>query len=123
MPATKKGIYHNLRESKYVVSNSEITFYFSSEFYLLKFLDGYHENRDKYKKRLGSLLIDSPLNLNVVADICFYQTIEKRGFFVRLLKAKITKDDLYKYALRKMNDKNTLEWGRVNLNSGKDKNK
>lgn len=113
MPVTKKGIYHNLRESKYTVSNSEIVFYFSSEFYLNNFLDGYHDNREKYKKRLGNLLVDSPLNLNVVADICFYQTIEKRGFFVRLLKAKITKDDLYKYALRKMNDKNTLEWGRV----------
>jgi hypothetical protein len=29
------------------------------------------------------------------------------------MKAKISKDDLYKYALRKMNDKTTLEWRRV----------
>jgi hypothetical protein len=116
MPATKKGIYHNLKESKYTVSNSEIVFYFSSEFYLNKFLDGYRENRNKFKKRLGNLLVDSPLNLNVVADICYYQEIEKRGFFVRLMRAKISKDDLYKYALRKMNDRNTLEWERVRKN-------
>lgn len=113
MPATLKGIYHNLKESKYTVSNSEIVFYFSSEFYLKKFLNGYHENRVKFNKRLGNLMVDSPLNLETVADVSFYQTIEKRGFFVRLLNAKITKDDLYKYAMRKMTDKKSMEWGRV----------
>jgi hypothetical protein len=114
MPATAKGIYHNLRESKYAVSNSEIAFYFSSEFYLSKFLGEYQENREKYQKRMKNLLIHSPYNMDIIADITLYQQIEKRGFFVRLKRAKITKDDLYKYALRKMTEKESLGWVKVN---------
>ena len=113
MPATKRGVYHNLRESKYVVSNTEITFSFSSEFVLNKFLNGYQEHRDKYKKRIKTLLEGTPYNLDLVADICFYQEVEKRGFYVKFKKVKLEKDDLYKYALRKMSDKTTLEWVRM----------
>jgi hypothetical protein len=53
MPATKRGVYHNLRESKYAVSNTEIAFFFSSEFVMTKYLIGYQDNRDKYKKENG----------------------------------------------------------------------
>jgi hypothetical protein len=120
MPATTKGIYHNLRESKYVVSNSEITFYFSSKFYLNKFIDGYKEHREKFNSRMENLLKDSPFNVSVLADIKLYKDIEKRGFFVKLLNVKITEDDLNKYALRCMTNKDTLDW--VITQYGKNKN-
>jgi hypothetical protein len=110
MPATKKGIYHNLMESKYVVSNSEITFYFSSRLYRDKFIDGYQNNRETFTNKIERLVSDAPLNMDVLADIQFYKSIEKRGFFARLRKAKISWDDLYKYALRKMNEPNSFEW-------------
>ena len=119
MPATEKGIYHNLRESKYVISNSEITFYFSSKFYLNKFMDGYHNHREEFKKRMNNLLNDSPYNVSVLADIKFYKTIEKRGFFVRLKNAKILEDDLNKYGIRHLTSRDTLEW--VIVSYGKDK--
>jgi hypothetical protein len=112
MPATKRGIYHNLRESKYTVSNSEIVFFFSSEFYLNKFLKEYKENRIDYKKRLKK---DPPLNTDILADIECYEDIEKRGFFARFMRDKISKDDLYKYALRKMLDFQTLDWIRMEV--------
>jgi hypothetical protein len=121
MPATKRGVYHNLRESKYAVSNTEIAFFFSSEFVMTKYLTGYQDNREKYKKRMGSLLKDSPYNLDLVADICFYQEVEKRGFYSKFKNVILKKDDLYKYALRKMSDENTLEW--VIIKNGKNKNK
>ena len=107
MPATKSGIYHNLRESKYTISNTEVVFFFSSEVYLRKFLDRYVENRTKYKKKMGT-----ELNFDTLADIELYNQIETRGFFVRLKRAMITKDDLYKYAVRRMSDKESLEWER-----------
>jgi hypothetical protein len=113
MPATIRGIYHNLRESKYVVSNSEITFYFSSEKYLKKFMDGYLKYRDEFKQRMNKLIDKTPLNMDTLADINYYKSIEKRGFFVRLQRAKIGWDDLYKYALRKMIDRETTQWSRV----------
>jgi hypothetical protein len=49
MPATKRGVYHNLRESEYAVSNTEIAFFFSSEFVMNKYLSGYKDNREKRK--------------------------------------------------------------------------
>jgi hypothetical protein len=121
MPATKRGVYHNLRESKYAVSNTEIAFFFSSEFVMTKYLTGYQDNREKYKKRMGSLLKDTPYNLDLVADICYYQEVEKRGFYSKFKNVILKKDDLYKYALRKMSDENTLEW--VIIKNGKNKNK
>jgi hypothetical protein len=114
MPATKRGVYHNLRESKYAVSNTEIAFFFSSEFVMTKYLTGYQDNREKYKKRMGSLLKDTPYNLDLVADICFYQEVEKRGFYSKFKNVILKKNDLYNYALRKMSDENTLEWVQVN---------
>jgi hypothetical protein len=109
MPATLRGIYHNLRESKYTASNSEAVFFFSSKLYLNKFMDGYRDNRVKLNKRfnVGS---DIPLNFDTLADVLFYEEVEKRGFFVRLKLSPVSFDDLYKYALRKMNDKESLEW-------------
>jgi hypothetical protein len=108
MPITRGGIYHNLRESKYTVSNTEIVFFFSSELYLNKFLREYQKNRDCYRKK-----INNPLNTDILSDIETYEEIEKRGFFARFMRNKISKDDLYKYALRKMTDQESLEWERM----------
>jgi hypothetical protein len=120
MPATAKGIFHNLRESKYVISNSEITFYFSSKFYLNKFMAEYPDHRETFQKRMENLLKDSPFNVNTLADIKLYKDIEKRGFFVKLFNVKITDEELNGYALRCMTNKETLEW--VITSYGKNKN-
>jgi hypothetical protein len=120
MPATAKGIFHNLRESKYVISNSEITFYFSSKFYLNKFMAEYPDHREKFQNRMETLLKDSPFNVNTLADIKLYKDIEKRGFFVKLLNVKITEDELNKYALRCMTNRETLEWVITSYGKNKD---
>jgi Phi-29-like late genes activator (early protein GP4) len=113
MPVTRGGIYHNLRESKYTISNSEIVFFFSSELYLNKFLREYQKNRESYKKFMKRGY--NPLNTDILADIETYEEIEKRGFFVRFKRDKISKEDLYKYALRKMLDSESLNWERMVL--------
>lgn len=109
MPATRKGIYHNLRESKYVISNSEITFYFSSKIIMNKFLDTYKDNRLKYAR-----FKNTPYNTDILADIELYNKVEKRGFFVCFKRAKLNQYDLYKYALRKMVETDSYEWVMVN---------
>lgn len=114
MPATKKGIYHNLKESKYTVSNSEIVFFFSSEFYLNNFLDRYENNRIVFVDKLKRITDENPLNMNVLADIALYKKIEKRGFRSLLKGVEINHDDLYNYALRKMTTLETPEWKRIN---------
>lgn len=111
MPATKSGIYHNLKESKYAISNQEIAFFFSSEFYLTKFMNGYHNNREKFKQKMKEETID--LNFDVLGDILYYKSIEKRGFLVWVKGVEMNWHDLQKYALRKMIEPNTPNWSRM----------
>jgi hypothetical protein len=113
MPPTLRGIYHNLKESEYTISNSEIVFFFSSELYLRKFMEGYKENRIKFIEKLDKITVDNKLNMNTLADITLYKTIEKRGFRAWLKGVDIDWQEIHKYALRKMTEKNTPDWSRI----------
>lgn len=110
MPITKRGVYHNLKESKYVVSNADITFFFSSEHTLNKFMDGYQNNRDYKNKKFKE--IETVLNHDVMFDILFYTHVEKRGFYVWLKGVSITFKELNHYALRMMIEESPV-WERI----------
>jgi Phi-29-like late genes activator (early protein GP4). len=110
MPPTKRGIYHNLKESEYTVSNTEIVFFFSSKVYMDKFLKGYKNNRCSYLSKIDSLSGDIPLNMTTLADITFYKQIEKRGFRAWLKGVDIGWEDIHLYALRKMTLQNINDW-------------
>lgn len=110
MPATLKGVFHNLKESEYTISNGEIVFFFSSKYYLNKFLGDYDTHREKFNKTTERITIDNPLNMEILADINLYKKIEKRGFYVWLKGVSITWEDLHQYALRKMTEPNTQNW-------------
>ena len=112
MPATLRGVYHNLKESEYTVSNAEIVFFFSSEFYLNKFMDGYQQNRKKFISHLEKN-VDTTLNMNTLADLSFYKSIEKRGFRAWLKGVDMDWQELQNYALRKMTEPITLNWSRI----------
>jgi hypothetical protein len=83
-------------------------------------MEDYQTHRTKFQARMENLLKDSPFNVDTLADIKLYKDIEKRGFFVKLFNVKITDDELNKYALRCMTNRETLEW--VIVSYGKDKN-
>lgn len=111
MPITRRGVYHNLKESKYTVSNSDIVFFFSSEHTLNKFMDGYRKQREN--DNFYGELNGTPLNMDIVSDIEFYKKCEKRGFYVWLKGVSISYEELYQYALRLMSLKNSPEWKRI----------
>jgi hypothetical protein len=113
MPPTIRGVFHNLKESEYVVSNKEITFFFSSETYLNKFLETYQDERKKLQERTKKELTHVNFNMNTLADITLYKTIEKRGFLARLKGVDMKWEDLEKYVLRKMTDDYTHNWSRI----------
>ena len=113
MPKTKRGVYHNLRESKYTISNSEIVFFFSSKFYLKKYLDAYKEYREEFLIKIGKITSENPLNMVTLADVTLYTNIEKRGFRAWLKGVDITCEELHQYALRKMIEKNTSDWSEI----------
>lgn len=100
MPATRDGIYHDLRESTYTITENEVTYYFSSELYQTKFENEIERNREKYiwffqGKKLG-------LNFNVLADLSLYCIIEKRGFRVRIKGDVKNWQDARKYAIQRL---------------------
>lgn len=109
MPATQRGVYHNLKESKYTISNSEVVFFFSSEFTLNKFMMGYQKYREQMRQR-KTRFIDTPLNFDTLADIEFYRRAEKRGFYVWIKGVSVDWDDLHLYSLRKMSVKESPDW-------------
>jgi len=110
MPATKRGVFHNLKESEYTISNSEIVFFFSSKVYRRKFMEGYREHRKIFANKISNIAVGIPHNLDVMADITFYKIIEKRGFHAWVKGVTVTWQDLHQYALAKMTVKNTNDW-------------
>jgi hypothetical protein len=113
MPPTKSGIYHNLKESPYTVSNSEIVFFFSSEIYLNKFLCSYGPNRIKFLSKIDKATCNNVLNMDVLADINLYKQIEKRGFRAWLKGVDINWLELHRYVLRTMIEKSSQDWQRI----------
>jgi len=109
MPKTKRGIYHNLKESRYTVSNGETVFFFSSEMYMNNFLECYKDHREKFLLKVEV----SELNMETLADIKLYERVEKRGFRACLKAIDISSKELHKYALRKMMEKATTDWIKV----------
>lgn len=108
MPSTKRGIFHNIRESKYTISNGDIVFFFSSETYRNKFMEGYKDNRENFVPENND---EKPVSL--VADIYFYLCIEKRGFYVWYKENEIDVFDLYQLALEKLENNEPIpDWSR-----------
>ena len=110
MPATKDGIYHNLKETEYLISNGEVRLFFSSDVYRKKFLQRYKANREQFLKRIKRIAPNTTLNPEFLADIELYEEIEKRGFRVTMKGVEMSCQDLDLYALRQMTKPNTLDW-------------
>lgn len=108
MPVTKRGIYHNLKESKYTISNHEVVFFFSSKVYRDKFLKEYQENREKRKYKM--IEEESCFNLELLADVRLYMVIEKRGFRVKVKNVEMNWKEFNQYMVRKMMDEMKTEW-------------
>ena len=81
MPRSKTKIYYNIKESDYMQNVGELTFYFSKTFYLEKFNEQLHDNRNEICKRL-EYLYGVKIDCNEWLDIVLYLNIEKKGFRV-----------------------------------------
>ena len=82
-------IYYNIDDSNYVFRTENFKFYFSSRFYLERFVKSYLKNRELETYKLTSrhnILIDCVDYF----DIILYSNIEKRGFKIKSQKSMIT---------------------------------
>lgn len=110
MGKTLRGIFHNIKESTYTISNTEIVFFFSSKLYMNKFMEEYQNNRIKVNEQTNKIMDNPPLNMDMLADVALYKRIEKRGFYVWMKELTLSCDDLHDYAVRRMKIEQTLNW-------------
>lgn len=86
---SRNGIYYNLYESEYHLKINGVTYWFSSELYKRKFIERYIEERD-ILNYAQSKRFKINLNLNILADIRTYSSIEKRGFLIEIKGVRYT---------------------------------
>lgn len=84
MGKTRGGIYLNLLESEYIYNDNSqrnITYYFSSKFYM----ESFFKKREEYREKLESYIYYRSklrIDAHTCSDIVCYSEIEKRGFYV-----------------------------------------
>lgn len=72
-----------------IEESNNITFVFSSELYLKKFIEKLHVNRTKINESL-STRFGINIKCDVIADLRLYKSIEKRGFLILANGEKVT---------------------------------
>jgi hypothetical protein len=80
---TRKGIFYDLSHSTYKIhlEDTNTTFKFSSNLYLMKFIDQYKQHRIEFNLKLKTRYkID--VNFIKYADLVLYRQIETRGFLI-----------------------------------------
>lgn len=127
MVMTRRGIFHNLSDSNYAVSNSEIALFFSSRFYLNNFLERYTKHREEFNTRLSRAMVIDEMELSLMADLHLYRDIETKGQYMilspnlypeetvrkNIKEGVISWQNAQKYALVKMTKKNMLDWSEM----------
>jgi hypothetical protein len=90
---TRYGITRNLVESPYTYTMDygyeELTFHFSSELYLSKFIERYINNRSEVNESLTNRF-KIKVKCDILADLKLYSSIEKRGFYIASTIGSIT---------------------------------
>ena len=120
MCKTKRGIYHNLKESEYATSNSEVAFFFSSKFYMGKFMEEHKDFRVEFRVRLERVIDLTYFETDFLADIHFYKSVEKRGFRVTEKGTDISWLNLRQLGFLKMTEKNSIDWQRMLVQKSED---
>lgn len=80
---TRNGVYYDLSKStyKYKVTDTGITYIFSSDLHLVKFEEQYEEHRREINVKLSSRY-RMPFDYKNMPDLLLYKRIETRGFLI-----------------------------------------
>src|SRR5699024_790195 len=95
-------------------SNRGVALFFSSTFYLGKFLDEYHDHRQVFRERISRAMNLTDMNTNLLADITLKTEIKKRGLKAMIKQGRKWGDEswknLHQVALENLTRKNTNDW-------------
>ena len=78
---TKRGIYYDLNDSTYILKVEGLTFYFSSDFYRMKFAESFVKYIESETLKL-KVKYSCNINATKMLLLKLYQKIETRGFKV-----------------------------------------
>lgn len=122
MGKTIAGVYHNIEESEFVVTDGHLYIFFTSSSTMKKFLAGYEENRQKMNEKFEKIVKDEiEINQDVLFDLFFYKKCEKRGFYCIFNGQEINEEGFKTYAIQKMEgNESTVYQGVFLLNGNKD---
>lgn len=122
MGKTRSGVYHDIKESEYAVSDGKLYMFFSSPTTIKKFMNGYEENRKKMDEKYEKLMSDGvTINQDILFDLMLYKKIEKRGFYCILNGKEINEEEFKDYARQVIEtDKSPIYQGVFLVNGNKD---
>lgn len=78
---SRNGVYYDLNLSSYRHTENNITFVFSSQKHLDKFISKIRENREIINRSLSNRF-NFDIDVSVISDIVLYRKIETRGFLL-----------------------------------------
>ena len=78
---TRNGICYDLSVSEYRTTVNQLTYVFSSQLHLDKFMERLEENRKAINKSLTKRF-KLPVDVSTLADMVLYKKIETRGFLI-----------------------------------------
>jgi hypothetical protein len=110
---TVRGVFLNLEDSTYIITNGELNLFFSSSSRLGKFLLGYVENRMNYEKKVKKLMGETTFPYEYLADIDFYTQTENKGHFMLLNGEQITLDQFEQYIVKFIAERKELVYSVV----------
>ena len=80
-----RGVYYDLKQSKYVFTVGGIKFYFSSVLYRDKFMDRYLDECERFHEAINKIYKDKfDIRASTLALVRLYTLIEKRGFYIKV---------------------------------------
>lgn len=91
---TQRGIYTNLDESDYYFSINGLRFYFSSEYYLKKFMTTFRNYIETESKKIYDKF-NINIDFKLFLLVALYKKIEKRGFKVEYKNVPISKHTIF----------------------------
>lgn len=78
---TRNGICYDLSVSEYRTTVNQLTYVFSSQLHLDKFMERLEDNRKVINKSLTKRF-KLPVDVSTLADMVLYKKIETRGFLI-----------------------------------------
>lgn len=90
---TRDGIYTNINESDYIYEFNNLKFFFSSPYYMKKFINNVKTFASVESEKIKEKF-DCNINFDLFYAISYYKKIEKRGFKVEFNNIPISKNVL-----------------------------